>query len=154
MPNALRIGLLGPLRLQDTAGRVVPVGGRQLRVLFTLLALNAGRVVPAASMAEQIWPDDLPGKPGNALQTLVSRLRAETLAATLLGCGHAIRGCFNEGSLDAPVARAAAQAVLGEAGFDAAYDRGRALARDDALALAADTVAAAGSSRADGRAAS
>jgi hypothetical protein len=54
MPNALRIGLLGPLRLQDTAGRVVPVGRRQLRVLFTLLVLNAGRVVPAASMAEQL----------------------------------------------------------------------------------------------------
>jgi len=77
MPNALRIGLLGPLRLQDTAGRVVPVGGRQLRVLFSLLALNAGRVGPATSMAEQIWPDDPPGKPGNALQTLVSRLRAD-----------------------------------------------------------------------------
>jgi hypothetical protein len=34
----------------------VPVGGRQLRVLFTLLALNAGRVVPAASMAAQGSP--------------------------------------------------------------------------------------------------
>jgi predicted ATPase/DNA-binding SARP family transcriptional activator len=83
MPNALRIGLLGPLHLQDTAGRVVPVGGRQLRVLLTLLALNAGRVVPAASMAEQIWPEDPPGKPGNALQTLVSRLRAELRQAGL-----------------------------------------------------------------------
>jgi DNA-binding SARP family transcriptional activator len=83
MPNALRIGLLGPLHLQDTAGRVVPVGGRQLRVLLTLLALNAGRVVPAASIAEQIWPDDLPGKPGNALQTLVSRLWAELRQAGL-----------------------------------------------------------------------
>jgi DNA-binding SARP family transcriptional activator len=83
MPNALRIGLLGPLHLQDTTGRVVPVGGRQLRVLLTLLALNAGRVVPAASMAEQIWPDDPPGKPGNALQTLVSRLRAELRQAGL-----------------------------------------------------------------------
>ena len=62
MPNALRIGLLGPLHLQDTTGRVVPVGGRQLRVLLTLLALNAGRVVPAASMAEQIWPDDPSGQ--------------------------------------------------------------------------------------------
>jgi len=28
LPNALRIGLLGPLHLQDTSGRVVPVGGR------------------------------------------------------------------------------------------------------------------------------
>ena len=77
MPNALRIGLLGPLQVRDTTGRLVSVGGRQLRVLFTLLAVNAGRVVPAASIAEQIWPEDLPGNPGNALQTLVSRLRAE-----------------------------------------------------------------------------
>jgi hypothetical protein len=63
MPNALRIGLLGPLRLQDEGGCVVPVGGLQLRVLFTLLALNTGRVVPAGSMAEQIWPDGPPGRP-------------------------------------------------------------------------------------------
>ena len=83
MPNALRTGLLGPLQVQDEAGRVVPVGGRQLRVLLTLLALNAGRVVPTGSLAEQIWPDDPPGNPGNALQTLISRLRAELRHAGL-----------------------------------------------------------------------
>jgi predicted ATPase/DNA-binding SARP family transcriptional activator len=77
MPNALRIGLLGPLQLRDETGRLVHVGGRQLRVLLTLLALNAGRVVPAGSLAGQIWPGDPPANPGNALQTLVSRLRAE-----------------------------------------------------------------------------
>jgi DNA-binding SARP family transcriptional activator len=63
--------------VRDGTGRSVHVGGRQLRVLLTLLALNAGRVVPAGSLAGQIWPDDPPGNPGNALQTLVSRLRAE-----------------------------------------------------------------------------
>ena len=42
-----------------------------------MLALNAGRVVPAGSLAGEIWPDDPPGNPGNALQTLVSRLRGE-----------------------------------------------------------------------------
>src|SRR6516225_6205385 len=77
MPNALDIGLLGPLQVRDETGRPVHVGGRQLRVLLTLLALNAGRVVPAGSLAGQLWPDDPPGNPGNALQTLVSRLRAE-----------------------------------------------------------------------------
>src|SRR5437764_1231546 len=77
MPNALRIGLLGPLQVRDETGRQVRIGGRQLRVLLTLLALNAGRVVPAGSLAGHIWPDDPPGNPGNALQTLVSRLRAE-----------------------------------------------------------------------------
>ena len=77
MPTALRIGLLGPLQVRDETGRPVRVGGRQLRVLLTLLALNAGRVVPAGSLAGQLWPGDPPANPGNALQTLVSRLRAE-----------------------------------------------------------------------------
>ena len=77
MPNALRIGLLGPLQVRDETGRPVRIGGRQLRVLLTLLALDAGRVVPSGSLAGHIWPDDPPGNPGNALQTLVSRLRAE-----------------------------------------------------------------------------
>jgi tetratricopeptide (TPR) repeat protein len=48
MPNALRIGLLGPFPVRDETGRPVYVGGRQLRILLTLLALNAGRVVPGA----------------------------------------------------------------------------------------------------------
>ena len=41
----------------------------------------------AGTMTEQIWPDDPPGNPGNALQTLVSRLRAEL---RLAGVGHVI----------------------------------------------------------------
>jgi DNA-binding SARP family transcriptional activator len=67
MPNALGIGLLGPLQVRDETGRPVHVGGRQLRVLLTLLALDAGRVVPAGSLAGQLWPEDPPGNPGNAL---------------------------------------------------------------------------------------
>jgi hypothetical protein len=54
MANTLRIGLLGPLQVRDEAGRLVHVGGRRLRVLLTLLALDAGRVVPAASL-EQVY---------------------------------------------------------------------------------------------------
>jgi DNA-binding SARP family transcriptional activator len=45
--------------------------------------MNAGRVVPAGSLAGQIWPDDAPGNPGNALQSLVSRLRAHLRQAGL-----------------------------------------------------------------------
>ena len=62
------------------------------------------------------------------------------LAATLLGAGHTIRGAFDEGSLDAPGARDAARGLLGEAGFDAAYERGRALGRDETLAMASGAV--------------
>jgi predicted ATPase/DNA-binding SARP family transcriptional activator len=82
-PDGLRIGLLGPLQVRDGAGRAIGVGGRQLRVLLILLALDAGRVVPSGSLAEQIWPGELPANPGNALQTLVSRLRAEFRRAGL-----------------------------------------------------------------------
>jgi predicted ATPase/DNA-binding SARP family transcriptional activator len=69
--------------VQDGAGRAIGVGGRQLRVLLILLALDAGRVVPSGSLAEQIWPGELPANPGNALQTLVSRLRGELRRAGL-----------------------------------------------------------------------
>jgi len=62
------------------------------------------------------------------------------LAATLLGAAHTIRGAFDEGSLDAPGTRDAARAVLGEARFAAAYERGRALDRDEAIAGASGAV--------------
>jgi predicted ATPase/DNA-binding SARP family transcriptional activator len=83
MPDTLHIGLLGPLQVRDGTGRAVHVGGRQLRVLLILLALEAGRVVPSGSLADQIWPEEPPANPGNALQTLVSRLRAELRRASL-----------------------------------------------------------------------
>ena len=82
MPDTLRIGLLGPLQVRDGTGHAVHVGGRQLRVLLILLALEAGRVVPAGSLAGQIWLEEPPANPGNALQTLVSRLRAELRRAS------------------------------------------------------------------------
>jgi predicted ATPase/DNA-binding SARP family transcriptional activator len=83
MPDTLRIGLLGPLQVRDGVGHTVHVGGRQLRVLLILLALEAGRVVPSGSLADQIWSAEPPANPGNALQTLVSRLRAELRRASL-----------------------------------------------------------------------
>jgi predicted ATPase len=52
--------------------------------------------------------------------TAVTAGRAE-LAARLLGAAHAVRGAFDESSLDAPQARAAARDTLGPAAFDAAY---------------------------------
>ena len=67
--------------------------------------------------------------------------RGAVLAATLLGAAHTIRGTFDAGSLDAPGAREAARGVLGAAEFEAAYERGRTLSRDDALALASAVVA-------------
>ncbi len=83
----MRVALLGPLQVRDQAERPVTIGGRQLRVLLTFLALDAGRVVPSGVLADRLWPDDAeqPGDPGNALQTLVSRLRAALRGAGCAG---------------------------------------------------------------------
>src|SRR5262249_38017115 len=64
-----------------------------------------------------------------------------TAVATLLGAAHAVRGCFDESSLDAPAVRDAVRAVLGAGEVGAAYERGRSLPLDDALALAASAAA-------------
>src|SRR5262249_10343867 len=45
------------------------------RMLLILLALDVGRVVPGYSLIERLWEDEPPANSGNALQSLVSRLR-------------------------------------------------------------------------------
>jgi hypothetical protein len=69
MPNALGIGLLGPLQVRDETGRPVHVGGRQLRVLLTLLALNAGRVVPAVVLPAPFGPSTPSTRPRRAARS-------------------------------------------------------------------------------------
>ncbi|MGH3193467.1 MAG: hypothetical protein ACRDPY_06735 [Streptosporangiaceae bacterium] len=138
MANALRIGLLGPLQVRDEAGRPVHVAGRQLRVLLTLLALDAGRVVPAAS------PSSLPrygcarSRPNNWLTAWTTGSPCSPAAAGPRCPGTRRSGRWWTGA--APRARDGARRQLGEAAFAAAYERGRALSRHDAVALAASAV--------------
>jgi predicted ATPase/DNA-binding SARP family transcriptional activator len=70
----VRIGILGPLEVREN-GRPIEVGGARLRALLTLLALDAGRVVPAERLIGDLWEDSPPAGAANALQALVSRLR-------------------------------------------------------------------------------
>jgi predicted ATPase/DNA-binding SARP family transcriptional activator len=81
--QTVRIGVLGPLQVRAPDGRVVKVGGQRLRALLILLALDAGRAVPANSLIGRLWPDEGPGDAANALQSLVSRLRATLRQAGL-----------------------------------------------------------------------
>lgn len=71
----VRIGLLGPLEVRDDDGAPVYVAGARLRTLLIILALDAGRLVPAGRLVDGIWGDDPPSGAANALQALVSRLR-------------------------------------------------------------------------------
>ena len=71
----VRVAILGPLQVEDDAGRPVEIGGARLRTLLTRLALDAGRAVSAGALVAALWGDAPPADEANALQSLVSRLR-------------------------------------------------------------------------------
>ncbi|WP_196073371.1 BTAD domain-containing putative transcriptional regulator [Nakamurella alba] len=74
MPAALRIAVLGPVEV-TLAGSPTTVAGTRLRRLLLRLAVDPGAVVGAGELTDAVWPEDRPADAGNALQTLVSRLR-------------------------------------------------------------------------------
>jgi predicted ATPase/DNA-binding SARP family transcriptional activator len=126
--DAIRISMLGPLEVSDEAGRPVRVGGHRVRALLVLLALNAGRAVPAPALIEGLWPEgreERPADAANALQSLVSRLRQ-----ALRQCGIPDRVLQSSASgYRLNVTPAAVDALVFE---ERARQGGRALARGDA----------------------
>ena len=71
----MKVRLLGPLEVLDGGGQPVVIPGGRQRTLLVLLALNAGRVIPADRLMEDLWPRASPRQPGNALQLVVSKVR-------------------------------------------------------------------------------
>src|SRR3954454_2018288 len=71
----MRVELLGPVRVTFDDSVSVEVRGAKDRALLSLLALNAGRFVPAERLLDELWGEDLPGNSTNALQARVSHLR-------------------------------------------------------------------------------
>ena len=70
----MEVLLLGPLEVRDR-GRALTVPGSRPRALLALLALNAGRVMPAQRLIELLWGDDVPRSAANALQVHISTIR-------------------------------------------------------------------------------
>ncbi len=73
--SGINIGLLGPIRL-ELDGTETAIHRRQVRTVFTLLALHPQREVSIDVIIEALWEDDLPRDPGHAVHVYVSRLRA------------------------------------------------------------------------------
>ncbi|MET8721718.1 AfsR/SARP family transcriptional regulator [Streptomyces misionensis] len=73
--NPVRYRLLGPTQALRPDGTSVPVGGARLRALLSVLALRAGRTVPAGVLVDEVWGADPPADSAGALQALVGRLR-------------------------------------------------------------------------------
>ncbi len=70
----MEYALLGPLEVRSD-GRTIAVGRGKQRALLAVLALNAGRVVPAERLIDELWGDEPPATAATALQVYVSRLR-------------------------------------------------------------------------------
>src|SRR5919107_6347137 len=70
----MQFGILGPLEVRDSSGPVGVPGAKE-RALLADLVVNAGRVVPADRLVEDLWGEQPPGNPANTLQGRVSALR-------------------------------------------------------------------------------
>ncbi|WP_322936297.1 BTAD domain-containing putative transcriptional regulator [Nocardioides bizhenqiangii] len=105
-PPALRVDLLGTLRL-SVDGVPVAVPGARRRAALALLALAGDRGVTAERLMTALWPDDLPENAAQALYNHISRLRSHLgrLSDRLQrrGGGYALR--LDRGELDVEEAR-------------------------------------------------
>ena len=81
----VRVALLGPMVVTVDGGPTTPVAGVKLQSLLAMLALAVPHPVSDDRLLDELWGDDQPAKPVNALQALVSTLRR------LLGAGAVVR---------------------------------------------------------------
>ncbi|WP_416563776.1 AfsR/SARP family transcriptional regulator [Nocardia testacea] len=73
--DTLVVTLLGRIALRRDAG-LVALPGARARLLLVALALRPGRSRSAARLIEDVWGEEPPRSPMNALHTQISRLRA------------------------------------------------------------------------------
>lgn len=90
MTTMMRVAILGPLEVH-TADGALEIPGRRLRALLIRLALAPGRVVSADRLIDDLWQDEPPAAAHNALQALVSRLRAVVGRTTIESGGGGYR---------------------------------------------------------------
>ena len=90
MNSPIRVALLGPPEVR-VGNEVVPIAGTKLQSLLAMLALAAPHPVSDDRLLEELWGDDQPAKPANALQALVSNLRRRARARCRRAAGIRLR---------------------------------------------------------------
>ena len=99
MGQRIEFHVLGPLRVV-VDGAEVSIAARRQRALLVLLALNAGRVVPAERLIDQLWDGAPPPQGAVTLRSYVSNVRQALGGQDGLGSVLVTRG---QGySLDVP----------------------------------------------------
>jgi predicted ATPase/DNA-binding SARP family transcriptional activator len=71
----MEIRLLGPLEVVADDGASVAIHGVRLQTLLATLALRSGTAVSVDRLIDDVWGEDPPDQPSNALQRHVSTLR-------------------------------------------------------------------------------
>ncbi|WP_432042510.1 BTAD domain-containing putative transcriptional regulator [Streptomyces cadmiisoli] len=89
--DPVRYRILGTTQALRPDGTAVAVGGARLRALLTVLALRAGRTVPATLLVDEVWDGDPPADAAGALQALVGRLRRALGAGAVASAGGGYR---------------------------------------------------------------
>ncbi|MGW0180529.1 AfsR/SARP family transcriptional regulator [Nocardia sp. NPDC003345] len=130
--ESLVVAVLGRIALRRET-ELVAVPGARARSLLVALALRPGRTRTAAALIEDVWGEDPPRAPMNALHTQVSRLRAALPDGVLEAGPGGYRLALRPGQVDLTavaelVRLARAQLQRGEPGTArAAVARARAL---------------------------
>jgi predicted ATPase/DNA-binding SARP family transcriptional activator len=87
----IRIGVLGPLRLELDA-RVVPLSSGRQRSLLAALAMSRGVPLSRDRLIEELWGDTQPASAVSALHVHLSKLRASLGGLLVLdSAGYALR---------------------------------------------------------------
>lgn len=139
----VRIRLLGPVGAWDEQ-RAITLGPRKQRLVFAVLALEAGRAVDVARLVDLAWPEDPPRTAQHAIQVCVSGLRsalrgADGLDVQLAGSGYLLAA--DRSVIDAHRFRSLLVRARG-ANKDAVDDEARVAILEEALALWSGTALA------------
>src|SRR3954464_15269785 len=72
--GAVEFRVLGPVEVW-VGGRPVELGGAKARAVLATLVLAEGRVVPAETLIDVVWPEQPPDSATALIRTYVSLLR-------------------------------------------------------------------------------
>lgn len=72
----INVQVLGPLNAEVNGGSIVPTAGKPRQIL-SLFALNPGRVIPVATLMQEIWGTKPPPSAPATLQTYILHLRRQ-----------------------------------------------------------------------------
>ena len=67
--------LLGPLEIDDDQGHALELGGRQQKLVLTMLLLNRNEVVSVDRLIDALWGEQPPSSAVKNVQVYISRLR-------------------------------------------------------------------------------